>query len=224
MAGWNGLTPSAQDPGTGNAYLYEDTGALKYRGTSGSAATIVNADGTLVGGASTNNIPVLTPPTGSWLNYGPGIMSSWATSTGFMKAAPIYVPANLTFDRIACRVTASGTAGALVRLGIYSSNAAGLPDALVLDAGQVSSASTGTKEITISQALTAGKYWLVAVGQSAGCTLRADSGMRQHYYQATYAADDMDSFEQSGVTGALPSTFTGTSMRNTAPRIMLRVA
>jgi hypothetical protein len=35
---------------TGGGILYVETGALKYRGTSGSAATIVNADGTSPGG------------------------------------------------------------------------------------------------------------------------------------------------------------------------------
>ena len=46
MAGWTNLTPSAGALATGNAYLYESTGALMYPGTSGSAATLVNADGT----------------------------------------------------------------------------------------------------------------------------------------------------------------------------------
>ena len=46
MAGWTNLTPSAAALAAGNAYLYESAGALTYQGTSGSAATIVNADGT----------------------------------------------------------------------------------------------------------------------------------------------------------------------------------
>ena len=47
MAGWTNLTPSAAALAAGSAYLYEDAGALKYQGTSGSPATIVAANGAL---------------------------------------------------------------------------------------------------------------------------------------------------------------------------------
>jgi hypothetical protein len=47
----NAATVPTSNP-TGGGVLYVDTGALKYRGTSGSAATIVNADGTMAGGGS----------------------------------------------------------------------------------------------------------------------------------------------------------------------------
>ena len=38
-----------------------------------------------------------------------------------------------------------------------------LPDALLLDAGTVTTASVGVKPITINQALTRGLYWMVVV-------------------------------------------------------------
>lgn len=47
MAGWTNLTPSGGVLSAGNAYLYESSGALVYQGTSGSASTLVNADGTI---------------------------------------------------------------------------------------------------------------------------------------------------------------------------------
>lgn len=107
----------------------------------------------------------------------------------------------------------------------YGRGAAGLPNNLILDAGTISSGfSSGVREITISQTLSAGKYWLAAVGQVGSCTLRADNAIQHSYYRNAFSTDDQDCFEQSGVSGALPSTFTGTSMRNSSPRIMLRVA
>ena len=54
---------------TGGGILYVDTGALKYRGTSGTAATIVNADGTMAAGGSftggtlTSNLTLATGTT-----------------------------------------------------------------------------------------------------------------------------------------------------------------
>ena len=46
----NATTAPTSNP-TGGGILFVETGALKYRGTSGSAATIVNADGTTSGGS-----------------------------------------------------------------------------------------------------------------------------------------------------------------------------
>jgi hypothetical protein len=47
----NASTAPTSNP-TGGGILFVETGALKYRGTSGSAATIVNADGTTAGGGT----------------------------------------------------------------------------------------------------------------------------------------------------------------------------
>jgi hypothetical protein len=128
----------------------------------------------------------------------------------------------MTFDRIACRVNTAASSGGVVRLGIYEATSDGLVGNLILDAGTVATNSTGVKEITISQTLAAGKYWLAVVGQVAGCTLRADNAIQHSFTQSSFSNDDRDCLEQSGVTGALPNPFTGTSSRNTAPRIMLR--
>jgi len=48
----NATTVPTSNP-TGGGVLYVDTGALKYRGTTGSAATIVDADGTITVGTAT---------------------------------------------------------------------------------------------------------------------------------------------------------------------------
>ena len=101
----------------------------------------------------------------SW--YTP-ICSTTALTTGALTANrfyafPFIVPKTMTLDRIAINVTTAGTGNA--RLGIYTSSVSlGLyPDQKVIDAGEVSIASTGIKSITISQQLTAEMYWLVLV-------------------------------------------------------------
>jgi hypothetical protein len=84
-------------------------------------------------------------------------------------ASPFVVASSVTATRIAinCEVA---TTGSLVRLGIYSSAAGSdTPSARLLDAGTVATNTTGWKAITISQALTAGTYWLVAL-QVTGST------------------------------------------------------
>jgi len=81
-----------------------------------------------------------------------------ALAANTLYATPFVVTDTATFTRIGINVTTLSTGGA--RLGIYNF-ANGVPTTLVLDAGTVSVTSTGEKEITISQSLSAGAYMLV---------------------------------------------------------------
>lgn len=71
-----------------------------------------------------------------------------------------------TLDRIGVEVT-TAQASTTVRLGIYGTSTDGLPTgAPILDAGTVDASTTGFKEITVSQAISAaGWYWLSATAQ-----------------------------------------------------------
>lgn len=82
-----------------------------------------------------------------------------------MYSLPFMVMAEETFDRICIHVSTASGAGTKARLGIYY-NDAGKPGARLLDAGEVATDSTGSKEITISQVLPPGLYWLVVLAQS----------------------------------------------------------
>lgn len=86
-----------------------------------------------------------------------------------------------TLDRLGVEVGATG-AGSAIRLGIFSADADGFPGALLLDAGTVdTSGSTGFKEISISQAVTAGTYWLSYTWQGGTAPqLRGVLGISQH--------------------------------------------
>lgn len=168
-------------------------------------------------------VEVPTPSSGRYLNSGSFVATTFATGIAYMRCRKIWIPASLTFDRIACHVSFGGTAGAVVRLGIYRSDSNGLPSTLILDAGTVDSTSTGVKEITISQTLAAGSYWLAEAAQVAGCSLTADTSVNGWFFETSFATGPMVTLEQASVTGALPSTWTGTGKPTQAPRIMLRV-
>ena len=61
-------------------------------------------------------------------------------------------------------IVSTAQAGADARLGIYTSTAAGVPDALLLDAGAITCAATGIKSVAaLSQALTGGVQYHLAV-------------------------------------------------------------
>jgi hypothetical protein len=122
---------------------------------------------------------------------------------------PIFISSPKTVDRIAMVSgnTFSGTS--TVRLGIYN-NTAGQPSTLLLDAGTVSPTTTTTVyQITISQPLAVGFYWLAFCQQGVAPTTANYSGANlsaplQNYYNVGNSLPTGNGgvgFSQSSVTG-----------------------
>jgi hypothetical protein len=133
---------------------------------------------TAAGGAGTDFKVATKPRTGKWYrapSFGP-VGSNLSMSTlNRCYFVPFRLAASTTFDRIGVDVATAGTATAVLRLGIYSPDAAGdLPGTLILDAGTVAGDALGAKQATISQLLAAGMYWLCVCNQVAsGTAIRA---------------------------------------------------
>lgn len=87
----------------------------------------------------------------------PGVATQ-AFGANILYFVPFFVRARTTFTKIGFNVSSAVAGNA--RLGIYYYSS-GKPDVLLLDAGTVSTSSTGDKEITISQTLSPGLYSLV---------------------------------------------------------------
>jgi hypothetical protein len=76
---------------------------------------------------------------------------------------PFSVPVETTYTRIGLQVQ-TAAASSTIRLLIYNAEATeGYPEDILLNAGTVDSSSTGAKEITISETLSAGHYWVACV-------------------------------------------------------------
>lgn len=89
---------------------------------------------------------------------------------GTGRFSPWVVNRTMSLSKIGTEVTAAGEAGSLVRLGIYADDGTGYPGALVLDAGTIAGDSVAVQEVTISQVLAPGLYWVGAVVQNAPST------------------------------------------------------
>lgn len=92
----------------------------------------------------------------------------------------------ITITRLWCEVTTVGEAGSVFRLGVWADDGAGKPGALVVDGGTVAGDSTGVKEVTVSQALPVGTYWVGGAVQSAATTpptmrVVSTSSIQHHY-------------------------------------------
>jgi hypothetical protein len=146
--------------------------------------------------------------------YAPeGNRSTVTTVLNQMTAVPFFVSNTESFDRIGAEVTTVGTAGSVVRLGIYADSGVGQPGALVLDAGTIAGDVQAAAEITINVTLPAGLYWLAAVGQTIGtpimrclsATNTVPCGVAT-LAVATGASPQMG-HRMAGVTAGLPNPF-----------------
>jgi hypothetical protein len=107
----------------------------------------------------------------SWISY--TTPTSTVQNRSQLRSIPFIVSKTITLDRIGMEITTGGSAGSLVRLGIYASTNS-IPDALVLDAGTIAGDSATFQSIVINQTLTAGLYWLTSIHNSlASITFRA---------------------------------------------------
>jgi hypothetical protein len=137
-------------------------------------------------------------------------VSAVALTADTLYAIPFLVNKTNTFDRISIDVTAAAAAGKKARLGIYQSNTATqLPGTLLLDAGEVAVDAIATVEITISQALSAGLYYLAVVSDGTP-TLQANAAASATAYLGAAtpnACAQASRLTRSHTYAALPATY-----------------
>lgn len=172
--------------------------------------------------------------TGSRYNHAAGGQANGTFTPSNERAyfSRFYIPIPLTINRMTANVT-TAAAGALIRLGIYTCDADGFPESLVLDAGTADASTTGIKDITVSQALNVGWYFYVYVGQSTGASATVTRFLSDAdpYKLIAPITSTITTFAppygyyQTGVSGALPSTtsLTGVDGLTTAPFVSSRI-
>ena len=103
-------------------------------------------------------------------------MAPLATAANTIDILPFYVPVAQSFDRVAVNVTTAAAGNA--RLGIYADSGAVYPGTLVLDAGVVTTGTTGIRWLEANLTLLPGLYWLARL-QDATPSLQglASTGM-----------------------------------------------
>ena len=131
---------------------------------------MLQADSTTTSGLAWNYPPALSWRSGQYYSVPHRSFGSSSRTLNRTQFYPIYVPQALSVDRIGISVVLGASQTDVARLGIYN-DSDGVPSTVVLDAGTVSvSGANGTLgqfEITISQPLSVGWYWLAANVQSS---------------------------------------------------------
>lgn len=132
-----------------------------------------------------------------------------AMSAGQMYCTKISVPRSGTLDSIQVEVITDS--GGDLRLGVYN-DANGLPGTILEDGGALAVTGTGIKTDTLTAAVQAGIYWGCVAVQTSNLTIDFDIVMNYHELYGLDASRTAGQAAalQTGVTGALPSPFTGT--------------
>lgn len=150
-----------------------------------------------------------------------------ATTPSTLSFSPFPVGRTTTFDRIAIEITTAG-ASMVERLGIYRAGTDGMPGALVHEAsGTIDASTTGAKELTISQTLEPGLYWLAHVPQGGVANVSARGGNAPSRWiglSALPGSYNAPGLAQASVTGALPATAAAAASNEGGAWVWLRAA
>lgn len=152
-----------------------------------------------------------------------GATTTLAATNDILYACPIIISSAITITSIGIEVTTFAAGN--VRVGIYT-NTAGMPDALLVDSGALSTGtSNGFKSAVISQSLTLGLYWIAGVF-SATPTVRAITTVNSLHHLGF--SSGTDTAVHTGVSvafsyAALPNPFTGGAALHTGnfPRFLI---
>ncbi|UUG69986.1 glycoside hydrolase [Arthrobacter phage Zucker] len=159
-----------------------------------------------------------------------GTTTNNSLGNGTLRATPWYVPRAVTVSRIGAEITAAGDAGSTLRLGIYAGDGSGYPGALVAGTeATIPADAVAVAEATINATINPGVYWVVAVVQGVTTTqptVRVPANVMVSIGRPSIpSANNSDiCYAQTGVTGALPATFsTSISTAGQAPRVFVKV-
>lgn len=151
------------------------------------------------------------PMTSGRFYYPIGTPSTLLLTLDHLTFVPFTVGRSCTINQILLEVTTVGTAGAVLRAGIYA-DADGLPGALIVDGGTQIATTVGLKTYTISAPVTAGRIWVASAAQVAACTVRTSSAVEANQVGVAAAPTDLSlgsaTVFQAAVTGAFPATAT----------------
>lgn len=183
------------------------------------------------------SFPPPAPASGQY--YMPfGVMSpatSSAGGLGTLRVCAFIVDETVTISRIGAEVTTIGDDGSAVRLGVYRDNGDSYPGALLVDAGTIAGDVAAHQEITLGTpvTLTPGVYWGGGALQAYTVTpptVRVAAALQPVVPLSMGAAMPPAGAQgygtfNTGVTGALPLTFTpGYGVAAVVPRLTFKVA
>jgi len=220
-------TPAAtSQPTDGTVVNYFDTSTTPASEWvfDGTAWQQITAPSSPVSDAGYFRVPVLT---GLYSTILPGGTTTLVPAEAVENVCGLFIPQQSgTIVRLSINVTSAGAAGSVVRLGMRAYDAANnKPGALIVDGGTVVTTGTGVKEVTISQAVTAGvPFVITATCQGAAATRPTLTVWNAASWPQAMALNstNFQSYTKASVTGALDNTGTWVTANGATPKAWIR--
>lgn len=165
---------------------------------------------------------------GTWWNSAQSFASNSAKVNGTMNMWPVVLTRSIMFDAISTYVTVAGSAGTVIRMGIYNADANGMPSTLVAgsevtqDGTVVNSATVAGVAINVT--LGRGRYYLALVAQGSGTMpttatgatslFSVNSGTPTNF--TTLMSTRCCGFAITSISGALPTDVSSSTLVQTA--------
>lgn len=189
-----------------------DPGAAGAQGTPGSPSAVLTAAYYFVpyiGGLTTTN--------------------TWGS--GNNRTTQWDVPNAVNLVRVGLEVTSAGSAGCVVRVGVYADDGFGRPGALVKDCGTIAADAIGVVySAVVNQALPAGRYHIGGTLQGAPATqptIRTSNipGIGPVAMPSGPGVNQVSwGYTQSGINGALPANFVVGGTGGVSPRFVVQLS
>lgn len=161
----------------------------------------------------------------AWHNLPPTGTSTTLVQVLNQAYAMPFVPGReCTLTAMSVNVTLLGLGN--IRGGIYSADQnSGLPTTLISDFGQISTGLAGIKTwSSLSVGLKPILYYMITVQQGVVATFSARSSWDPIVSETTAVfGQDRNSYNQTGITGALPASFGTPSGTSIAPSVFLQL-
>lgn len=151
---------------------------------------------------------------------------------GTLRVRRVVLAHPVTIDRLGGECSVAGSAGTLLLPAIFS-DVDGWPTSLLLAPGNLDGTLTTAQELTVSLTLPAGPTWWGGVLQGTGTqpTVRTIGAPDQtDLFPASISGapaagtSPQSCYTMTGVTAAIPSTFTVNGIGGSAPRLFWRAA
>jgi hypothetical protein len=215
---------------TGGVIIFAAAGVLKARTPNGTITTIAPAAAPPPG-------PLVTRASGDWFYpLGQSLSNTVVTAPGTLYANPWQADSTFTLAAIQHTVSAAGSPGNLIRVGIYA-DSGGYPAARLYDSGPIMAGDVIANPVVsgINLPITAGTmYWLATATQAGatGATLRniQNTTIPMALPIANGAAPAARTIPVTGYNaiiadGALPNPFpAGQQAANMGPRMTFQAA
>jgi hypothetical protein len=169
--------------------------------------------------------------------YGPeggrGVTAGSVLAFGVMTMVPFFMSATRTVTSLGAAVTTAGGTSSVFRLGVYTDDGTGKPGTRMTPGTTTSVATAaGALEQAVSVSLNAGQYWLACAVQGSTTPVPVMRAVVDNVLGGAGAISKEDAtlatpmlgWYQTGVTGTLPATFTGTLSTATPALVVAKVS